>query len=516
MTAIPGADDGEADILQQDRITIAIEKFTLQSSEEWRLLEELGRISQSQSDHLGLTKTTAPEADGAGQIDRICHGIPSQADMIWAQELHNNEGWVLNHRLRTALYGGLFNAMDPAQGAGGRHWHMQVLKSNISVVRKLQGFMLAASMCWFTQQLPAPSQLPNLEVFVLDILEMVEILKTPADSLSLIYSDTHPHHQFNRIRHTSWLTRWGNCSVELRQAWEPYICDLCDAIFGMHPEKPELYCVNRGAKESSWIRSILSPDMASRPSTAVGIDYRIFDAAFIERHGPFRFVPTDRIDVHMTTRGYDILYYSDWKNWAYLSWHNVLREAKKANSSGQNVSFDTLVNKGRVRAGEVHYSAAMTQLSKDILMTNILCFHQATLYGKKKRRRILSFFSKLRNRGLGSSEAIGSRMGTTLSNKAVVALAESFVAAYAEDWESLFEISMPFRERQIKVYNQLKSWKPKTIWEMRYPGYGGVDPVGLYAFYFAAILGTLSILGLGMAAAQTYAAFQQLKITPSM
>jgi hypothetical protein len=513
VTEIPGADDGGADILRQDKIAIAIEKFRLQSLEEWPLLEELGRISHSQSDHLGLTKSSAAEADGASQIERICHGIPSQADMVWAQGLHSNEGWVLNHRLRTALYAGLFDAMAPAQGAGGRHWHIQVLKSNIDVVRKLQGFMLAVSMCWSTQQLPAPSQLPNLEILVVDVLEMVEILKTPADSLSLSYSDTHPHYQFNRTRYASWLSRWGNCCYELKTAWEPYICDLCDAIFGMHPKQPGLYCVNR-AKESSWIRSILSLDMASKPSTAVGIDYRIFDAASIERHGPFRFVPTDRIDVHMTTDGYDILYYSDWKKWAYLSWHSVLRKAQNINMRGQNASFDTLVNKGRVRAGEVHYSAAMVRLSKDILMTNILCFHQASLYGRKKRRRVLSFFSKLRNRGLGSSEAIGSRLGGTLSNKAVVALAESFVAAYAEDWESLFEISMPFRERQIKLYNQLKSWKPKTIWEMRYPGYGGVDPVGLYAFYFAAVLGTLSILGLGMAAAQTYAAFQQLKITP--
>ena len=78
---------------------------------------------------------------------------------------------------------------------------------------------------------------------------------------------------------------------------------------------------------------------------------------------------------------------------------------------------------------------------------------------------------------------------------------------------SLFEACMPFHERQIKVYKMLKNWKPKTIWEMRHSGYGGVDPVGLYAFYFATALGIISILGLGIAAAQTYAAFKQLTVS---
>jgi hypothetical protein len=433
--------------------------------------------------------------------------------MVWARLEHSKGRWVLHDRLLIALYGGLFDAMAPAQGEGGRRWHVQVLKRNIDLVRKLQGFMLAVSMCWSTWNLPAPSKLSNLEVFVLDVLEMVEILKTPASSFSESYSETHPYYQFNRIRFPSWLSRWGDCSVLTMNVWEPYICDLCDAIFGMHPERMDSYCINRG-KESSRIRTILSTDMATKRSTAVGIDYRTFDAAYIESHGPFRFIATDRIDLHMTVNGYNILYYSNWKEWTYLAWHHVLRRGQKVNLGGENVCFDTLVNKGRVRAGEVHYSAAMVRLSQDILMTNILCFHQSSLFGRKKERQVPSFLVKLHlHRGSGSSEGIGRRLGSTLTKKGALDLANAFVETYSEDWESLFEFCMPFRERQIKVYKILKNWKPKTIWEMRHSGYGGVDPVGLYAFYFATALGILSILGLGIAAAQTYAAFKQLTVS---
>ena len=60
------------------------------------------------------------------------------------------------------------------------------------------------------------------------------------------------------------------------------------------------------------------------------------------------------------------------------------------------------------------------------------------------------------------------------------------------------------------LYNALSSWKPKTFWEMRYPGYGSVDVVALYGFYFAVIFGIITVIGFGLTAVQTYAGLKQI------
>ena len=52
------------------------------------------------------------------------------------------------------------------------------------------------------------------------------------------------------------------------------------------------------------------------------------------------------------------------------------------------------------------------------------------------------------------------------------------------------------------------------IREMGYSGYGSVDPVGLYAFYFATLLGIVTFAGLVMTAAQTYTTFKALHPVP--
>lgn len=59
-----------------------------------------------------------------------------------------------------------------------------------------------------------------------------------------------------------------------------------------------------------------------------------------------------------------------------------------------------------------------------------------------------------------------------------------------------------------------KTGDQRTVWHLRYVGYGGVDPVGLYAFYFAIAFGIISILGLAATTAQTYTTFKALNPTP--
>jgi hypothetical protein len=70
----------------------------------------------------------------------------------------------------------------------------------------------------------------------------------------------------------------------------------------------------------------------------------------------------------------------------------------------------------------------------------------------------------------------------------------------------------PFDERAARILETLSAWKPETFWEMRYPGYGGVDPIGLYGFYFAIVLGVLTFFGFALAIAQTVASFRQVPL----
>ena len=426
----------------------------------------------------------------------------------------------------------MFVPMAPSDG--WMPWESEVVKRNVGVLMELQGFLLEALMCWSQLGIPTPTPLPNLELFVADALELIDILRSPTGPISMKYSrETHPFQQVTHRRLETWNDRWAGWSREssdkLRLIWEHYQCGLCDAIFGMWPAPGQNLFHKRcrdslhAAGTNGCIGNILSMDMVYRRSTsAMGIEFRLFDAALIESHGPFRFEPTDRLDKHLTLDGKTIRYYADWRKWSFLSNHKVLRRAKKANAEGLHVSFDTLVNSERVRPSEIYYSSALLHISKDILVSNILYFHQATLRGQQRKRcanfrRCWQLIQSILFRCLPkfgmhdarSSRSIGKRVGVDLSDGEVVDFVHLF-GTHEEDLQSLFNACMPFRERAIKLEKRLREWKPKTIWEMRYAGYGGVDPVGLYAFYFASVLGVLTIIGIGITAAQTFASFKAL------
>jgi hypothetical protein len=369
------------------------------------------------------------------------------------------------------------------------------------------------------------TEFANLEFFVEDAIYLLEILRTPNPPVP--YDETHPFFQLNQLHFNSWSFRCRNCLKSFDNHcsfidWQDYICALCDALFGIWPTEVNEINIFHTATDKpvtstqvgfhrECIRSILS-FYNSTASSINSIDYHVFDASYIETCGPFRFKATKTLARHLTiTHNNEILYYADWRKWAFLAWHRVLHEASMHNRLGNNVSFDTLTNMGRMRKQEVGYSPAVIRISQDILMMNLLCFHQRSLTNRQSKQSAFpaNLFRHLRPK---SSEDIGRRIGLELSESEALDQARAFIGSHSEDWGSLLNSCMPFTEREIKLHKTLKEWRPKTVWEMRYSGYGGVDPVGLYAFYFASLFGVIAIIGLGVSAAQAYAGFKGLHI----
>ena len=442
--------------------------------------------------------------------------------MNYAKEVHQSGDWVLSWTLRSALYSRLFIRMVP--NLFWVDWNTEVIRSNLKFLKQLQGFLLEASTSIAVKYSVGIEGCPSLESFVIDAIVLLEILQTPNPSSR--YDVNHPFSQLHQRRFSSWETRWGLNNLKLplqnqsvRLEWEHYMCGLCDALFGIWPAPgPHMFHTSRPDAEPALndgltrdcIRSLVSFYTVSSTTSLLSeiLDYRVFDASFIESCGPFRFQATDRLAAHLTiTHDQKILYYNNWKKWSFLTWHKVLNQANKHNTEGRHVGFDTLTNLSRVRN---NYSLALIKISADILNTNIICFHQRTLNSCQRAPTPKCFsWSILRRSAMHSklSSDIGRRIGLDMTETETKEYARTFISTFSEDWGNLLDKSLPFQERKIKLYKTLKEWKPKTVWEMRYAGYGGVDPVGLYAFYFASLLGIITIIGLGVTAAQTYSGF---------
>jgi hypothetical protein len=106
-------------------------------------------------------------------------------------------------------------------------------------------------------------------------------------------------------------------------------------------------------------------------------------------------------------------------------------------------------------------------------------------------------------------------------NTEIKARSESLLEYVDDNWERALDpdnfllSSDVFKDRLDKVYKTLSEWKPSSTRELWYTSYGGVDLVGIYAFWTAAILGVIAVFGLAIADAQTYASLKTLYLTNS-
>jgi hypothetical protein len=411
-----------------------------------------------------------------------------------------------------------------AQAYNQNTWHVLhrvSADSRITLLRQFQGFTLNTLSIASKKHTVGSIQLPSVRYFVEDAIILLRILNMPA-SLPSSSEESRPFEEFSRRRKDSWIERWNSCSPDLVEEWQDYICGLCDALFGLWPASgPGSFHKTDSATGCIWtlLRAFIH---GHRDSSAVPhIDYHRLDAAYIESRGPFRLKSATCIDDHLLiTEKNEIMFYPDWKRWACLTSLSVLHH--KSNPS----LFDALMC-GRRRAWRPQpvsskIRTSLAQLFGDLVTTGMLFFFQENIpLDPKKQPRIRNSWLKRFHTFAAhyfpghSSEKIAKRIGVPVSDNDLD-VARAFLECCNNDWArlvnetTLFRTHSPFKDRVDKLHNELKTWTPKTVWEMRYAGYGGVDPVGLYAFYFAAVLGIATMIGLGIGIAQTFAAFKAL------
>jgi hypothetical protein len=121
----------------------------------------------------------------------------------------------------------------------------------------------------------------------------------------------------------------------------------------------------------------------------------------------------------------------------------------------------------------------------------------ATLYLELLYSHVLIFG------GDDPSEKIG------VSRKVDMDIVRSFRWLYFPYGPSLQLQDFPIYASRLKIIQmKMSSWRPHSIPQLFTRPY--YDPLAYYAFWFAAIIGILSILSLGATLAQSYAAFKAL------
>jgi hypothetical protein len=339
--------------------------------------------------------------------------------------------------------------------------------------------------------------LPNLQFLVEDIVTLIEILQFPleANILESVLDDTPPR-QFFRRRRQEWK-RLGFSEEELDKFWGDYHDSLCDALFGLWPYSDSYL---HDHEEIRSVRSILGCfDLTTRSAKDVPeLDNNLFNASFIVANGPFRFKKTKYLHEHLSVNGREILLFTDLEKLAGIRQHSVLR------SRHPLTAFDIMTSEDRyIPAHIVSIRPLLIRLHHSVLASLFLLFYQKPLnhHAGRVNLRIA--------RSVGVD--FGSDENDIRTLRDIVLGGQSSWDAFL-DRNTMVRLQDPFMIALDRLHNVLASWRARSLWEMHHPGYGNVDLIQLYGFYFGLTVGVSGIVGILLTIAQTYAAFKALQV----
>lgn len=416
----------------------------------------------------------------------------AKADYENARSLSESQ-WIFPRVLRQSLYYYLFIAKYSRQS--NTLTYENLIRAQVALIRELQRFMLHL-ICAI--DIPEGGELPSFRFLVQDAITMLQILQAPLSSNK--YQEVekcHPFHHFDQQRYQSWKDL-GFSEENLETFWEDYKIDLCDALLGVwHPLNEASLLYERG--DSYSIRSILScVDLTPRQSKSVPeLSSSILDASFIVSNGPFRFKHTRYLHEHLTIRKTDIFIFTDLEKLAAMRHHAVLKNESPL------CMFDILTSEDRYAPPRtVNIRPSLSRLHYSVQASLFLLFFQHPVSRRAHRKNL----------------KIAKSLGIHFNDVNDIKILSDSILGDHPTWESFLDrttearLQDPFMIPLDKLYATLTSWKPRRFWEMRYPGYGNVDVVSLYGFYFGIMVGVAAIIALMLTAAQTYTGFKGLSV----
>lgn len=247
------------------------------------------------------------------------------------------------------------------------------------------------------------------------------------------------------------------------------------------------------------------------------LDALRLDATTIESRGPFRFKATTNLEDHLTiTPDKVILFYFQAQHFAPLYFSKVLHEDSVYKPADKLRLFDLIVYHYRAEEPLCQVRTGIGYLYDELYRHYYLFFGQQAINQTSQKPRFGLMDTIMKN------FRYKSRSSTEYKPMAAEQIRRGFEERlhpmghyYPQqmvDKVSQYRKEDVFKYRLDSVHETLRNWTPQTVFELRYIGYGSVDPVNRYILLFTLVFGGIAIAGLSITAAQTYAAYRQLNL----
>lgn len=305
--------ESSADIARIVAALFPLRQFSPSTSSNARELQHFALGIQTAVQALSLPPDQG--VDSSVHPERIidpasAEGVLLTGEGITAEEnvliggFFDDANWSLPLHLRHKLYASIYLRLGDYDYL--KLWYKEAVRGNVELLHHLEKFILYAAQ-------PRNGTSPPLDSFVVDAATFAHILRTPHPSASTtsdfqLTPAAQPRRRFWDSRLASWKERWGG-HLDDEQILTEYVEGLSDAVFGVW-EKPSratsFHSPNHGCADQIFT----TLNSGRLDIVKIIRDPRIFDAAFIESYGPFRFKRTDRLDRHLTIQGHDILFFT--------------------------------------------------------------------------------------------------------------------------------------------------------------------------------------------------------------
>ena len=509
-----------------------------------------GPVAQS------YNRLTSHELDALLERHAKCH-----------RSLMNREmqlSFILPLTERKKLYESLFAPILIATPIGGNgklpEYIEDIIFSKLFTIFSIENFILT-SLKLFKEF--GADQFPCLEYFMEDVYHVLERLL----DVKFKMPNINEHVKLDQINwwlggknspfSQVWEWRWqgirGYKTIVSPRIQRDYICAIFDVLFGLWPapghcflhdsaassdlKNPDEIDVHAVWSKNHWARAqdVIprcintglffwenvppEPDVGNLEVTkediekGASVSLMDLDAFLIERRLPFKFQPTNRLDMHLTINvDKEILIFPFWRRYLMLRHHKVLINDSNPEYPEDEITLFQLHSRSnrtaeeRVRGigGDIRY------IAYELLQTYALLFFRDVSKRHRQSPQSQRWESRLKpgyyygeahvmgwrclRRDPKNQEAIISRLNLEIKKGQ-----DSFMALMEDLWEGdYFPQSGDFRlfgKRLEALNRELNVWRPSTAWEMfQYRGwveeessYWNFVLAGIGAFVFALV-----------------------------